>query len=87
MLAIESGAHVNIPGVDIFPVTAVKIQVKTFPLTPSGLLLSVMSLFHPLLFQPEPSGLPSNMTLDGERLPAGPVQCQVLPGAGRVMVK
>ena len=27
MLSMESGSHVNIPGIDVFPVTAVKIQV------------------------------------------------------------
>ena len=62
MLSAESGNHVNIPGIDIFPVTAVKIQ-------------------------PDPTSLPSSMTVDGEQIPAGPVQCHVLPGAGRVMVK
>jgi len=62
MLSMESGSHVNIPGIDVFPVTAVKIQ-------------------------PDPTSLPSSMTVDGERMAAGAVQCHILPGAGRVMVK
>ena len=40
-----------------------------------------------LLLQPDPTSLPSSMTIDGERMAAGAVQCHILPGAGRVMVK
>jgi hypothetical protein len=28
MMEVESGNHANVPGVDLFPVSAVKIQVR-----------------------------------------------------------
>jgi len=62
MVSIESGRHVDMPGVDLFPVTAAKIT-------------------------PDTTGPMSNMAIDGECIPAGPVQAHILPGAARVMVK
>ena len=38
-------------------------------------------------FQPDANYLSSFMALDGEFLPAGDIQLQVLPGAARVLVK
>ena len=32
LLSLESGGHLNIPGVDLFPVTSVKISVTSFSL-------------------------------------------------------
>ena len=42
---------------------------------------------NPPLLQPDPAHLSSFMALDGEFLPAGDIQLQVLPSAARVMVK
>ncbi|XP_023330240.1 sphingosine kinase 2 isoform X2 [Eurytemora carolleeae] len=62
MKEVEHGTHMNMPGVDLFPVSSVKIQpVSEFP--------------------------ESFMSLDGEKIPSGPVQVEVMPGAGRVFVK
>ena len=79
LAGLEEGSHVNTPGVDIFPVTAIKISVG-FPLLPDS---------WPMInqFQPDHQSVSSFMALDGEFLPAGDVQVQVLPSAARVMVK
>ena len=50
---------------------------------PSGTMDNKMYVF----FQPDANYLSSFMALDGEFLPAGDIQLQVLPGAARVLVK
>ncbi|XP_064087561.1 sphingosine kinase 2-like [Macrobrachium nipponense] len=54
------GSHINIPGVEMIPVEA---------------------------FRVEPSGKSGYLTVDGEVIPWGPLQAQILPSKGRIITR
>ena len=58
---LEVGNHIQIPGVEIIPVHAVRIS-------PSNLDIGTL-------------------TIDGESIPVGPIQAQVLPSMANLYVK
>ena len=61
---IEKGKHIGIPGLDIIPVNAVRIE--------------------PLENDKESKG---TMTVDGELIESGPVQCHIMQNAAKLYSK
>ncbi|XP_068217955.1 sphingosine kinase 1-like [Palaemon carinicauda] len=59
LLAMD-GSHINIPGVEMIPVEA---------------------------FRVEPSGKSGYLTVDGEVIPWGPLQAQILPSKGKIITR
>ena len=63
LVEVEKGKHVGIPGLDIIPVTAVRIE-------PLG--------------EKDGKGM---MTVDGELIESGPLQCHIMQGAAKLFSK
>ena len=49
--------------------------------------MMILKISLMIFFQPDPSFAASHMAIDGECIPAGPIQAHILPAAARVMVK
>ena len=69
----EEGRHVNIPGVDLIPVTA-------FRMVPENSGKGSQDSGNGNKFS-------GNMTSDGESLPVGPIQAQIMPNMATLYVK
>ena len=64
LIKIEEGKHAGIPGIDIIPVNAVRIE--------------------PLENDKDSKGV---MTVDGELIESGPIQCHIMQNAAKIYSK
>ena len=64
LIKIEEGKHAGIPGIDIIPVNAVRIE--------------------PLENDKDSRGV---MTVDGELIESGPIQCHIMQNAAKIYSK
>ena len=64
LIKIEKGEHAGIPGIDIIPVNAVRIE--------------------PLENDKDSKGV---MTVDGELIESGPIQCHIMQNAAKIYSK